>query len=228
MALVAILCRVTESRASRRKPAARAAEKPAPAKALAPARAATSAKQVKLARSAGTKTGLAVSKPTAAATHRHPNLGLAPVNMRAGFPEAAAKLRGETALIAGRALEAAVEKDPTIKTRYDEVGLRHLLRDAELLVERLAMCLGSDNPRWLVEYAEWIAPIYRRRGVSLLDICALGDGIRQATAQDLGRDERAAAARSLDAATAIWKRNSRLAGDRHKRNALWKWMYRGV
>jgi hypothetical protein len=157
----------------------------------------------------------------------HPNLGLAPVNMRAGFPEAAAKLRRETAPIAARALEAAVEKDPTIETRYDEIGLRHLLRDAELLIERLAMCLGSDNPRWLVEYAEWIAPIYRRRGVSLLDICALADGIRGAAA-DLGADEHSAAERSLDAATAIWKRNSRLAGDRHKRNVLWKWMYRGV
>ncbi len=148
--------------------------------------------------------------------------------MRAGFPETAAKLRSEAVPIAARALEAAVEHDPTIRTRYDEVGLRHLLRDTELLTERLAMCLGSDNPRWLIEYAEWIAPIYRRRGVSLLDICALADGIRAVTAADLGEDERAAAERSLQAATAIWKRNSRLGGDRHKRNALWKWMYRGV
>jgi hypothetical protein len=148
--------------------------------------------------------------------------------MRAGFPEAAEKFRRETARLAARALENAVEKDPTIETRYDEVGLRRLLRDAELLIERLALCLDSDNPRWLVEYAEWIAPIYRRRGVSLLDICALADGIRQAAPEDLGPDERASAKRSLDAATAIWRRNSRLAGDRHKRNALWKWMYRGV
>jgi hypothetical protein len=148
--------------------------------------------------------------------------------MRAGFPEAAAKLRLETARFAARALEDAIEKDPTIETRYDEVGLRHLLRDAELLIERLAMCLDSDNPRWLVEYAEWIAPIYRRRGVSLLDVRALADGIRKAVPEDLGADERASAERSLDAATAIWKRNSRLGGDRHKRNALWKWMYRGV
>jgi hypothetical protein len=148
--------------------------------------------------------------------------------MTAGFPDVAAKLRRETVQIAVRALEAAVEKDPTIQTRYDGVGLRRLLRDTELLVERLAMCLGSDNPRWLVEYAEWIAPIYRRRGVSLLDICALGDGIRGTIAADLGEDERATAELSLEAATAVWKRNSRLAGDRHKRNALWKWMYRGV
>ncbi len=148
--------------------------------------------------------------------------------MTAGFAEAAGKLRRETASIAVRALEAAVETDPTIKTRYDEVGLRRLLRDAELIVERLAMCLGSDNPRWLIEYAEWIAPLYRRRGVSLLDLCALGDGIKKSVAADLGPDERSAAERWLEEATTILKRNSRLAGDRHKRNALWKWMYRGV
>ena len=168
------------------------------------------------------------SRAVAKRSSRHPNLGLAPVNMRAGFPEAAEKLRRETARFAALALENAVEKDPTIETRYDEVGLRHLLRDGELLIERLALCLGSDNPRWLVEYAEWIAPIYRRRGVSLLDMCALADGVRRAAPADLGPDERASAERALDAATAIWKRNSRLAGDRHKRNALWKWMYRGV
>jgi hypothetical protein len=168
------------------------------------------------------------SRAIARRSSRHPNLGLAPLNMRAGFPEAAEKLRRETALFATRALEDAIEKDPTIETRYDEVGLRHLLRDGELLIERLALCVGSDNPRWLVEYAEWIAPIYRRRGVSLLDICAIADGIRRAAPADLGPDERASAERALDAANAIWKRNSRLAGDRHKRNALWKWMYRGV
>lgn len=182
-------------------------------------------------RAAGKPASRAVAKQSSRAVakpaFRHPNLGLAPVNMRSGFPMAAEKLRRDTAPIAARALEAAVEKDPTIKARYDETGLRRLLRDT-VVTERLAMCLGSDDPRWLVEYAYWIAPIYRRRGVSLLDVCALCDGIRGAVSADLGRDERTAAERSLDAAIAILKRNSRLAGDRHKRNALWKWMYRGV
>lgn len=162
------------------------------------------------------------------ASFDHPNLGLAPVNMTAGFPGAAAKLRRERASIALRALQAAVEKDPTIETRYDQVGLRRLLRDVELIAERLAMCLASDNPRWLIEYTEWIGPLYRRRGVSLLDLGALIEGIRRSVAADLAPEELAAADRWLDAAIAILKRNSRVAGDRHKRNALWKWMYRGV
>jgi hypothetical protein len=159
---------------------------------------------------------------------RHPNLGLAPVDMRGGFPDAAARLRAATPAIAVRALENAATADATLTDRYDETGLRRLLRDAELLTQRLAMCLGSANTRWLSEYAEWIVPVYRRRGVSLLDVAAICDGLGHAIGPDLGTDEREMADRSLAAATAVLRRDSRLAGDRHQRNALWKWMYKGV
>ncbi len=171
-------------------------------------------------------TAIAVPKPRFA--HRHPNLGLAPVSMTAGFAEAAENVRRDSIRIAARALVAAAEADPTIKERYDELGQRRLLRDSEILVERLAMCLASDNPRWLGGFAEWVAPIYRRRGVTLLDLAALCSGIREAIEPDLSADELSSAARALEAATTVFRRNSRLAGDRHKRNALWKWMYRGV
>ena len=172
------------------------------------------------------QTGLA--GPTIRPSHRHPNLGLAPISMTAGFTAAAEKLRRDSPKIAARALEAATKADPTIKERYDEVGLRRLLRDGEVLTERLAMCLASDNPRWLGGFAEWSAPIFRRRGVTLLDLAALCAGIREAIAPNFGDDELASASRALDAATVVFRRNSRIAGDRHKRNALWKWMYRGV
>lgn len=160
--------------------------------------------------------------------HRHPNLGLAPVSMTAGFTEAAERLRRDLPNTAGRALIAATEADATIKERYSEVELRRLLRDSEVLTERLAMCLASDDPRWLGEFAAWSAPIYRRRGVTLLDLTALCAGIRRVIEPDLSADELDSAGRALDAATAVFRRDSRLGGDRHKRNALWKWMYRGV
>jgi hypothetical protein len=160
--------------------------------------------------------------------HRHPNMGLAPIDMKGGFPVAAEKVRRASLTLAARALEAAIDTDPTIRERYDEVGLRRLLRDGELVVERLSMCLAADDVRWLREYAEWVAPIYRRRGVSLLDLAALCAGVRAAVQPDLGESELAAADRAIDAATASLRKNSRIAGDRHKRNALWKWMYRGV
>jgi hypothetical protein len=148
--------------------------------------------------------------------------------MTAGYPDAAERLRRDRLKIAARALVIATDTDATISERYDEVGLRRLLRDAEILIERLAMCLASDNPRWLEGFAEWIAPIYRRRGVTLLDLAALAAGIGTAVETDLSDEERACATRALDAATAVFRRNSHIAGDRHKRNALWKWMYRGV
>ena len=118
--------------------------------------------------------------------------------------------------------------DPTLRTRYDEVGLRHLLRDGELLVERLAMCLENGETRWLTEYAEWIGPIYRRRGVPLSDLGALCAAVRDTVEPHLSRDEFAVAERALDAAQTILRNNGRLGGDRHKRNALLKWLYRGV
>jgi hypothetical protein len=148
--------------------------------------------------------------------------------MTAGYPAAAERLRGDQMRISASALEAAAEADPTLRARYDDAGLRRLLRDGELLVERLAMCLGSNDDRWLSEYAEWIAPIYRRRRVPLNDLSALCAGIGRTVEPILTPDEFTAATRSLEAATAVFRRTSRIAGDRHKRNTLWKWMYRGV
>ena len=60
------------------------------------------------------------------------------------------------------------------------------------------------------------------------DLGALCDGIRETVEPLLDAAERRTATRALEVAAAIFKRNSRIAGDRHKRNALWKWMYRGV
>jgi hypothetical protein len=147
--------------------------------------------------------------------------------MLAGFPQAAEELRRDEALIAARALEVAMDWDASIATRYNEHARRSLLHDAELLSERLAMCISGNDPRWLAEYAEWIGPIYRRRGVPLADLAALCEGIRVATTR-LEPGEAAARDKALDAAIAVFRNNGRLAGDRHKRNALLRWLYRGV
>jgi hypothetical protein len=64
--------------------------------------------------------------------------------------------------------------------------------------------------------------------VSLGDLAAACEGIRETVAPMLSTEELEVATRSLEAAIEVFKRNSRLGGDRHKRNALWKWMYRGV
>ena len=197
---------MTESRASSPKPAAKPAAKPAVAR---------------------PRTRKAAA-PAATPAYRHPNLGPAPVDQTAGFPDAAEKVRAGAATIAANALEAAVKADPTIRTRYDQVALRRLLRDGELLADRLATCLASGRDKYLTDYAEWIGPICRRRGLSLGDLAAVCAGMREGLEPQLNPDELAAATRSLEAAAAVFKRNGRLAGDSHQRNALLKWMYRGV
>ncbi|MGD0019214.1 MAG: hypothetical protein ABSD62_08160 [Candidatus Limnocylindrales bacterium] len=161
-------------------------------------------------------------------THRHPNLGLAPIDMTAGFPAAAAALRRNEAAIAARALEAAIAADPELQLRFDDAGLRQLLHDAEVLIERLAMCVAANDSRPMAEYAEWIGPTFRRRGVSLWDVAALCNGIRETATPKLGDDEAGALGRALDAAVEVLRKNGRLGGDGHKRNGLLKWLYRGV
>jgi enoyl-CoA hydratase/carnithine racemase len=150
------------------------------------------------------------------------------MNMTAAYPRAAAALRAQKLVIAARALEAAVAADPGIATRHGEVALRQLLRDTEALIERLAMSMGSGDPRWLAEYAEWVGPIYRRRGVPQADVATLCEGLREAAGPAIEPDAAAQMNRTLDAAIAVFQKNGRLAGDQHKRNALLRWLYRGV
>ena len=198
---------MTESRKSR----------PAPAAATASRRAAAPK----------AKTAIVAAPPTAPAV-RHPNLGLAPIDMTSSFPAAAGTVQDKAAGISAAALKAAQAADPTFAQRHDEAGLKTLLRDGELLAERLSMCLGGGGDGWLTEYAEWIGPIERRRRVPLADLAAICDGMREAIAPYLAADELAAATASLNAAAAVFRRNGRLGGDRHKRNAFLKWFYRGV
>jgi hypothetical protein len=172
--------------------------------------------------------GLAIVHGTPILPSRHPNLGLAPFDMNSGFLGASRRVREDAAGIAARGLEAAVEADPSLRKRYDDAGLRRLMRDGQLFVERLAMSLGADDVRWIAEYSEWIGPIYRRKRIPLSDLAAICAGIREVIAPELTSDELASADRALDAAQVVLRRNGRVAGDQHKRRAIFKWMYRGV
>ena len=91
-------------------------------------------------------------------------------------------------------------RDPTIEARYDEAGLRQLLRDAELLAERVALCVATDEPDLAREYGEWTAPLYRRRRVPMDDLVALCEGLRAALPSVLAPGETGAAGAALDAA----------------------------
>jgi len=119
----------------------------------------------------------------------HPSLGDPPRSLSAGFPDAADRLRGARSRVAQRALEAALDARPDMRERYDEVGLRKLLRDAELLVERVALSVASDDPYFARDYAGWTVIVYRRRGVPMDDLVAICEGIRTAAAAVLSLTE---------------------------------------
>ena len=157
----------------------------------------------------------------------HPTLGQPPRSLHAGFPEAAARLRTERTRLASRALESAVDRDPTFRTRYDEVGLRTLLGDAEVFVDRLALCVAGNDSHWLKEFANMTAPVFRRRAVAMDDVVRLLEGLRAGARGVLSEAETVPADAALDEAVAVFKWYRRLAGDARKRNPILAALYKG-
>jgi len=157
----------------------------------------------------------------------HPSLGLPPLDLTAGFPDAAGRIRANRDRLAARALAVAMDADATISERYGETGQRQLLRDAALLAERIAVCVAAANPRPAHEYAEWTAPLYRRRRVPMDDLVALCEGLRAALPSLLNPAELAAASAALDQAIEAYRWHRRLAGDARRKNAFLQFLYKG-
>lgn len=157
----------------------------------------------------------------------HPSLGLPPPDLTAGFPDAAARIVTHQERLAARALRVAMDTDATIDQRYDEAGLRHLLRDAELLAERIATCVEAADTEPAREYAEWTAPVYRRRKTPMDDLVALCEGLRAAFPTVLAPAELAAASAGLDAAIKVYRWHRRIAGDARRRNPILELLYKG-
>jgi len=157
----------------------------------------------------------------------HPSLGLPPRDLTAGMPEAAERLRVARERLAGRALEVALSDTPGMRERYDEAGLRQRLRDAELLIERVALSLAAGDPSLTGAYADMVVALYRRRFVPLDDQIALCNGIRAALPGVLTPSELAAAGEALDAAIEVYRWHRRLAGDARKKNPILQFLYKG-
>lgn len=157
----------------------------------------------------------------------HPSLGLPPIDLTKGDQGAADRINANRARLAARALRVAMDADPTIERRYDEAGQRQLLRDAELLAERIALAVGADRPDLAREYAESTAVVYRRRRTPMDDLVRLCEGLRAAFQTVLTPDEQPAAGEALDAAIKAYKWHRRLAGDARKKNAFLQFLYKG-
>ena len=158
----------------------------------------------------------------------HPTLGLPPRDLSAGFPAAAERLRAAKARLGSRALEIALERDPSIADRHGELGLRKLLRDTEPLIDRLAIALAAGDRMAVAAWADWVAPLYRRRRVPMDDLIHLSEGLRRAAGSVLTPDELAFASQAIDEAVETLRWNRRIAGDARKRNRLLAAIYKGA
>jgi hypothetical protein len=158
----------------------------------------------------------------------HPSLGAPPPDRAAGLPAAAVRLRAARARLGTRALEVAIEHDPTFRDRYDEFGLRKLLRDTGPMIDRLAYALDYGDPDGLAAWADWAVPVYRRKRVAMDDVINLCEGLRLASASVLAPAERPAANVAIDNAIKVLRWHRRIAGDARKRNRLLQFIYKGA
>jgi hypothetical protein len=156
----------------------------------------------------------------------HPSLGHPPPDATAGQPTAAARIRAQKARLAQVAFEAALNRDPTFRERYDEPLLRILLRDYDRHIEQLARALETGEDRFVVQYGEWLVPVYRHRRVPMGDLVTMLDGLATAAASTLGADD----SRLLRELIARWaarlRHHQRLAGD-HKGNPIVRFFWKG-
>ncbi len=161
-------------------------------------------------------------------TVSHPSLGLPPIDMTAGFPDAANRLRAVAPRVSARALEIAVDADPTLTERHDEVALRNLLQDTEAFVERVCRSLASGDPSFVREWADMTAPVFRRRQVPMDDLRAIAEGIRRASESVLAPGERGPVDEALDEAERVFRRYRQIAGDARRRNRIIQAIYKGA
>lgn len=158
----------------------------------------------------------------------HPSLGLPAPDETAGHPAAAARLKAATARLGARALEIAVERDPTFRDRYDEYGLRRLLRDTEIVIDRIALAMATNDPSAVAKHADQTVPLYRRRRVPMDDLVQLLEGLRAAIGAYLVGPESDSLHAAIDAGIAQYRWNRRIAGDARKRNRLLQAIYKGA
>jgi hypothetical protein len=157
----------------------------------------------------------------------HPSLGLPPPDTTAGLPAAALRLRANRTRLARLALEATLRIAPSFRERYDETGLRLFLRDNDRHIEQLARSLETGNERFLINYGEWIVPVYRRRRVPMRDFMALLAGLEEVSATVLTPDEHAVVRQYVVRAAQVLKHHGRLPGD-HKGNAIVRFFWKGA
>ena len=147
----------------------------------------------------------------------HPTLGAPPRDLRRGHPRAAQAIRDDRERLAIRALEIAVDADPTLRSRH-----------AEVLLDELAKSDGAADPTILGRWAEQVVPLFRRRKVPLDDLIALAGGARSAVAGVVAPEEMPVVDAAIDEAIRVLRWHRRLAGDGRRRNPILAFIYKGA
>ena len=157
----------------------------------------------------------------------HPTLGLPPADTSAGHPAAAARLRTNAERIARIALQTTLRDAEGFADRYDEPALRLFLRDLERHIEQLARALETGEETYVVQYAEWLVPVYRRRRVPMADFMAMLAGLDAAAGTVLSPEERQVSDRLFVRWRDTLKHHQRLPGD-HKGNSVIRFFWKGA
>jgi hypothetical protein len=158
----------------------------------------------------------------------HPSLGLPPRDLKAGDPVAADALRRAGPRLHARALQAAIDIDPTLKDRHSELTRQMLLADLQAFVERLIVALASGQPRAMATFADLVAVRYRKRKIAMDDVVTLCEGLRRAAAAVVDATSLELLDQSIDEGIAVFRWHRRLAGDARKRNPILSFIYKGA
>jgi hypothetical protein len=158
----------------------------------------------------------------------HPSLGLPPIDRISDLPASAARVRTARERLAARALEIALDRDPTLRERHDEYAVRRLLRDAGVLIDRVVDAIAANDPEPARVFAEATPPAYRRRKVPMNDLILLCEGVRAAIGATLPTAEMGPVDAAVDAMIDRFKWHGRIAGDARKKNRLLQAIYKGA
>ncbi len=157
----------------------------------------------------------------------HPSLGLPPPDVTTAHPAAARRLRASRDRLARLALENTLRLAPHFSDRYDDIRLRVFLRDYQRHIEQLARAMETGIDGFVVNYAEWLVPIYRRRKVPMKDFILSVDGLRHAVATVLTPDEIEFAQPMFERWAQMLKHHQRLPGD-HPGNPIVRFFWKGA
>ena len=151
-----------------------------------------------------------------------------PRDLTAGDRTAAAAIRSAGSRLSARALAAALDIDPTMKDRHDDLVRQALLADMQAFVDRLVIAVSSGDASAMANFADLVAVRYRKRRIAMDDVVTLCEGLRRAAGSVVDPAAQPTIDAAIDQAIAVFKWHRRLAGDARKRNPLLAFIYRGA